>query len=239
MDDYKIKLEVFEGPMALLMHLIETAELDIHDIPIAKVTEQYMLYLKALEEFNIEIASEFLVMAASLLQIKSRLLLPRPEHIADNSEEESDPRQELIERLLEYRKFKQLASILDGMGSQRQRYYTRLPQEITERVLLPSGLTIHDLISALASLLTDEKVNFALVEHDEVSVQDKMNDIISLLIKHNGQLKFTETIIRSGTRSEMIASFLAILELMKLRRIAITQQMQFGPIYLMLREEYT
>lgn len=239
MDEYKIKLEIFEGPMALLMHLIEKDELDIHDIPIAKVTEQYLSYLKALEEFNIDIASEFLVMAASLLQIKSRLLLPRPEHVADGFEEVGDPRKELIERLLEYRKFKQLASILEEMGSQRQRYYTRLPQEFAEQVLLPSGLTLNDLLSALASLMAEEEVNYALVEHEEVSVQDKMNDIITMLTKHNGRMKFSDTIIRSGSRPEMIAAFLAILELIKLRRIAIVQQVQFGSIFLMLREEYT
>ena len=111
MPDYRIKLEIFEGPMDLLMHLIEKNQIDIYDIPIAVVTEQYLTYLKALEEFNIDIASGFLLMAATLLQIKSRMLLPpRPSQIAELTEEE-DPRQELVDRLIEYRKFKDLSIV--------------------------------------------------------------------------------------------------------------------------------
>lgn len=237
MDEYKIKLETFEGPMALLMHLIEKDELDINDIPIAKVTEQYLAYLKALEEFNVDIASEFVLMAATLLQIKSRLLLPRPDLADDNLDEFSDPREDLIQRLLEYRKFKQLAGILEMMGIKRQRYYSRLPYEFVEQVLLPSGLTMNDLLSALASLLSSEAVNYALVDHEEISVQDKINDIMGWLLQHNGKLEFMQTLRRSGSRPEMIAGFLAILELIKLRRIAIEQKERFGPIYLMLRGE--
>lgn len=238
MDEYKIKLEVFEGPMALLMHLIEKNEIDIHDIPIAKVTEQYLAYLKALEEFDIDIASEFLVMAATLVQIKSRLLLPRPEYISESEEESVDPRQELVERLLEYRKFKQLAMILEEMSGRRQRYYTRPPQEFEEQVLLPSGLTVNDLLKALMALLTDEEVNYAVVEYEEVSIQDKMTEILNLLADNNGKLEFTGTITKSGSRHEKIAAFLAMLELIKLRRIVVEQHIRFGPIYLMLKKEY-
>ena len=112
MDEYKVKVEAFEGPMALLMHLIEKNQLDIYDIPIAMVSEQYLLYIRAMEEFNIDVASEFLVMAATLLQIKSRMLLPKPPPLEELIEE-IDPRQELVERLLEYRKFKYATGLME------------------------------------------------------------------------------------------------------------------------------
>jgi segregation and condensation protein A len=151
MSEYKIKLKVFEGPMALLLHLIEKDKLDIYDIPIAAVTEQYMAYLKALEEFNIEVASEFLVMAATLLQIKSRMLLPKPPKPNDMAEEE-DPRQELVARLIEYRRFKEMSHTLETMLDERQRYFTRLPMEFQKQVTLPEGLTIDHLLRAIAAV---------------------------------------------------------------------------------------
>ena len=114
MQDYKIKLDAFEGPMDLLMHLIEKNKIDIYDIPIAELTQQYMDYLDASREFNIEIASEFLVMAATLLQIKSRMMLPKPPK--EELEDEEDPRLELVQRILEYRRFKQVSSVLSTMA---------------------------------------------------------------------------------------------------------------------------
>lgn len=236
MDEYKIKLEIFEGPMALLMHLIEKDELDINDIPIAKVTEQYLSYLKAMEAFNIDIASEFLLMAATLLQIKSRLLLPRQEQPDKDEEEIGDPRQELVQRLLEYRKFKQLASILETMNVRQQRHFTRQPQHFDDQVLPPSGLTIEDLLSAVALLLTSDEVNYALVDHEECSIQDKINDILELLVLHR-KLEFSQAIRRSGSRAEVIATFLAVLELIKQKKITLQQFEMFGPIYLSLRGE--
>lgn len=237
MSEYKIKLEVFEGPMALLMHLIEKDQLDIYDIPVARVTEQYLAYLKALKEYNIDIASEFLVMAATLLQIKSRMLLPKPVQAAETSvEEEIDPRQELVERLLEYRKFKQMAKIFDNMAQQREHYFTRTPQQFPTQLSLPEGLTVDILLRAFAAIWESAVNDFALIDREEISVQDKMQDIIRLLYQHKGRLEFSQTVIRTGTRSEVVAAFLALLELIRLKRVTVCQEKSFAPIYLILLE---
>lgn len=238
MPDYQIKLEVFEGPMALLMHLIEKNKLDIYDIPIAEITAQYLAYLEALSEFNIEIASEFVVMAAALLHIKSRMLLPRPASDEPQLEDnELDPRQELVDRLLEYRKFKQLSEVLSTMAEQRARFVTRLPQDFSIRQLPPSGLTLDKLLMAFAAVWESAIDDYTLVSREQISVQDKLQDIMALLHKHNGRLEFKAVLTRGGTRTEIVAGFLALLELIKLNRIVIQQEQSFAPIYIMLREE--
>lgn len=236
MSDYKIKLEIFEGPMALLMHLIEKNQLDIYDIPIAMVTEQYLEYLQALEEFNIDIASDFLVMAATLLQIKSRMLLPKLPKIIEEIDDEGDPRQELVDRLLEYRKFKEVSNVMETMMRQRDQLFTRLPQEFDVELPLPTGLSIDDLFAAFAAVWESSIDEYEVVAREEFSVQDKIHDIIHLLYKHKGTLEFSQAVIRRGTRSEVIATFLALLELIKMQRVTISQQVRFGPIYITMRE---
>lgn len=236
MPDYKIKLEVFEGPLDLLMHLIEKHQVDIYDIPIAVITEQYLCYLKQLEEFNVEIASSFLVMAATLLQIKSRMLLPKPPKPLELAEEEEDPRQELVDKLLEYRKFKQAASLFEDLARQRDQIFTRLPQQFPAAFSLPEGLQLDDLLRAFAAVWESSGDDFALVAREEISIQDKMYDIIHVLRQKGGRTEFGHTIIRTGTKNEVIAAFLALLELIRLSRVVIKQEAPFAPIYLMLRE---
>ncbi|GBG54993.1 segregation and condensation protein A [Sporomusaceae bacterium FL31] len=237
MSGYKIKLEVFEGPMALLMHLIEKNQLDIYDIPIADITEQYLNYLKALKEFNVEIASEFLVMAATLVQIKSRMLLPRTIPVQETEEYDLDPRQELVDRLIEYRKFKQLSDLLSSMAEQRAQFVTRAPQQFANKFLLPEGLSIDKLLLAFAAVWESTIDDYALVAREEISIQDKIQDILHLLYKHKGRIEFSAILTRSGTRSEVVAAFLALLELIKMSRVFIQQDKSFSPIYIMLRGE--
>lgn len=238
MSEYKIKTEVFEGPVALLLHLIEKDQIDIYDIPIATVTEQYLAYLRALEQFNIEIASEFLVMAATLLQIKSRMLLPKPPKEVAADEELIDPRQELVDRLLEYKKFKQAAVVLSEMAEVRGRFFTRSKQEFAKDIPLPEGLVIDDLLMAFMAVWESQirDNDYSFVAREEVTIQDKMHDIINLLRSHASKLNFVDTIIRSGGKSELVASFLALLELIRLRRVAIIQEGTFGSIFITLRE---
>lgn len=232
---YKIKLETFEGPLALLMHLIDKNQIDIYDIPIAVVTEQYLAYIRAMEVFNIELASEFLVMAATLLQIKSRMLLPKPP-AAEEAAEETDPRQELVQRLLEYRRFKQAAAELEEMLREREKFVARPPGHFATRIVLPEGLRLDDLIEAFAAVWESAVDEFAFIAREEISVQDKMQDILLLLRKQGGRLEFAQTLIRSGSRTELVTAFLALLELIRLRRITISQERSFGPIYLSLGE---
>lgn len=234
--EYKIRLETFEGPLALLMHLIDKNQIDIYDIPIAVVSEQYLGYIRAMEEFNIDVASEFLVMAATLLQIKSRMLLPKPPAVQDAAEEE-DPRQELVQRLLEYRRFKQAAAALEEMLRQREKLIARPPGYFATKIILPDGLRIDDLIEAFAAVWESAVEEFAFIAREEISIQDKMQDILHLLRKHDGRLEFSQTIIRSGSRTELVTSFMALLELIRLRRIGIRQECSFGPIYLNLLTE--
>ncbi len=233
---YQIQLAAFEGPLALLLHLIEKSQVDIYDIPIAELTEQYLTYLAAMEEFNIDVASDFLVMAATLLQIKSRLLLPKPPQALPDEGEEEDPRQELVNRLLEYRKFKQMAEHLAELSEQRDLYMTRTPQVITPVLSLPVGITVDLLTKAFLAVWESGLEEYSIVNREEISIQDKIHDILQLLHKYNGKLEFSETIIRSGTKSEVIASFLALLELIKLQRVTVQQKGNFAAIYILLKE---
>lgn len=235
MAEYTIKIEAFEGPMDLLMHLIEKNKLDIYDIPIAMITEQYIGYLNSLRDFNMEIASEFLVMAATLLQIKSRMLLPKRPAVIEA--EEADPRQELVNRLIEYKKFKEAAGSLQVMLSERGQYYTRIPQEFAVQYVLPTDLQLDTLIAAFAAVWESQELETALITPEEISVRDKMQDILHLLLQQGGRLEFKQALIRSRSRSELIAAFLAMLELIRLRRIAVEQHQPFADIFLVLKPD--
>ena len=237
MQEYKIKLDSFEGPMDLLMHLIEKNKIDIYDIPIALLTQQYMEYLDASREFNIEIASEFLVMAATLLQIKSRMMLPKPPK--EEAEEGVDPRQELVERILEYRRFQQVSTVLSSMVQSEGRYVARKPTEMAERHLPPESIPIRLLIEAFQTALdvkAELSIPDALIQPETYHVRDKMEDILFMLARAEGKLLFSET-FRSGTRSELIVTFLALLELMKRRLVTVRQNRPFSEIFIVARED--
>ncbi len=233
---YKIQLPAFEGPLDLLLHLIEKSKIDIYDIPIAELTEQYLVYLAAMEEFNIDVASDFLVMAATLLQIKSRLLLPKAPKVIAEEETELDPRHELVNRLLEYRKFKQMAEKFAALAGEREHYFTRSPQLIASSLPLPEGITLDMLTKAFLAVWESGLEEYSIVNREEISIQDKIHDIIHLLHKYDGRLEFSQTIIRSGTKREVIAAFLALLELIKLQRVTVRQKTNFSTIYIMLKE---
>ena len=237
MEDYKIKIDAFEGPMDLLMHLIEKNKIDIYDIPIAELTRQYLDYLDKFREFNIEIASSFLVMAATLLQIKSRMMLPKAPK--EEGAPEEDPRLELVQRILEYRKFKQVSQVLGDMAGVQERFVAREPMELPVHHLPPGNLSLRQLVEAFHTVLTVKEelsIPKALVEPEEYSIKDKMENIILLLGRSRGKLLFSEA-FRSGTRSELIVTFLALLELMKLRAVTVKQQRSFAEIYICVREE--
>lgn len=236
MNEYTIRLEKFEGPLDLLLHLIEKNQLDIYDIPITLVTEQYLNYIQTMQEFSIDVASEFLVMAATLLQIKSRLLLPRPPLPEVDEGELVDPRQQLVERLIEYRKYKEIARFLEAVRSERERYFNREPMPLAVETPLPTGLPLDDLILAFASVWEQNAEEFALVAHDEISIQDKINDILLLLSRTPGKLEFRQAVIRNRSRTEVVTTFIALLELVRTKQIIVSQDSPFGPIYLQLRD---
>ena len=222
--------------MELLMHLIEKNKIDIYDIPIAELTEQYIEYLDQFREFNLEIASEFLLMAATLLQIKSRMMLPKPPKVKEEQEYE-DPRQELIQRILEYKRYKEVSNVLGDMQAKQERYFTRQPMELPLHHLPPDNLSMMDLLSAFNNVLAmhqELKIPDALVEPEEFTVPEKMELLLSLLNRHNGKMAFEEA-FTSGNRSELITTFLAMLELIKIKSIKVWQEDKFSAIYISIR----
>lgn len=236
MAEYKIKLDTFEGPMDLLMHLIEKNKINIYDIPIAEITEQYLKYLEQFKEFNIEIASEFLVMAATLLQIKSRILLPKQKkNDTEVEDSEVDPRQELVERLLEYRRFKEVCEVLDKMASDQSKMFFREPTNLLTNYLPLEGLEIGLLVDAFHAVLEASSNTTTLVSREEFNIQDKMMDIMYLLHKNKHSIFFTDAFTRAGTKAELVVTFLALLELIKLKRVFIEQNYSFAPIMIKQR----
>lgn len=235
-------MQAFEGPLDLLLHLIEKAELDIQDIPIAEITAQYLSYVDAMQELQLDMASEFLVMASTLLAIKSKMLLPRPvDLMLDSSceweEEEEDPRMALMERLMEYKKYKELAEELKQREEGRSQIYTRPPDSLA--AFLPEedpnpveGVTLYDLLDAFTRALAKvaEEEPQAAIQRDEISVKERMNEIREELKGSKGQLLFSCLLSRYRSRSEIIVTFLAILELMKSGMVRCVQEQLFTDI---------
>mgnify|MGYP003514343875 FL=1 len=237
MPNYNIKIQDFEGPLDLLMHLIEKDKVDIYDIPIVDIAEQYITYLNAMKEFDMDVASDFLVMAATLLQIKSRMLLPKPP--VESEEEQEDPRQMLVDMLVEYRKIRIQAKMLTESLATALGYHQRKPMQFPDIRKKIKPLTFEDLLESLNGLLTRQDHEPALIERQRFNVQDKMKNIIDLLEENNHSLEFSALITNNVSRSEIIASFLAILELMRLNRITISQARPFSTIFIFLREDMT
>lgn len=225
---YRIKLEVFEGPFDLLLYLIRKEELDIYDIPISQITKQYSEYIELMRILDLDIAGEFLVMATTLMHIKSRMLLPE-EELAEEEEEE-DPREALMQQLLEYRKYKEAASILEQRELQQQDILTRPGMDEEAEVLL--DVNLFDLIDALSRVLERLKEEpVREIVQDETTVREKIKFIVSILMKEKC-LNFTRLFARCKSRSEAIVTFLALLELIKLQEVRVKQRSQFGDIYL-------
>ena len=233
MANLSIKVSDFEGPLDLLMHLIERDKIDIYDIPIVSITEQYISYLREMSEFDMEVASEFLVMAATLLQIKSRMLLPK--EMAAGEEEEADPRQMLVEMLVEYRKIKKSAAALLEMKATAGKCFVRRPHfEGCVQRNLPN-YHIRDLLLALAGIVNDEEKPTAFIEPQAFSVQEKMTDILERLKSVSSGFRLSD-LFSVGSRGEKVASFLGVLELLKIGAITISQSEQFAPIYIFAKQ---
>ncbi|HEX3030807.1 MAG TPA: segregation/condensation protein A [Bacillota bacterium] len=242
---YQIRLEAFEGPFDLLFHLIEKNEIDIYDIPIAEVTEQYLEYLDQMQKLDLDIASEFLVMAATLLSIKARMLLPKPPREEPEGEEGVDPRDELVERLLEYKKFKEVAEFLKEKETFQGKVYTRSnDEEMYASLFSPDnpleGIDLKDLLGALQEVLNrvEEDLTPAEIPREEFSIRDKMREIARRLVFNPNGIPFSQLFARKHiTRVEVVVTFLALLELIKLKKVAIHQSRVFGDITVYGRRE--
>ena len=218
--------------MELLLHLIQVNKIDIYDIPIAALTEQYMAYLAEMRRFDIEVASEFLVMAATLLLIKSRMLLPKTPKETEE-DEETDPREELVRRIVEYQRYKKVSLEMAERAEEESRFVGRAPAELPVRLAPPQGLSVNDLWEAFRRVLEVKReltIPEAIVAHEEYRVEDQMQMIVErLLASEDGATDF-EDLFLTGTRDELVATFLALLELIRRRIIVVRQPMLFGPI---------
>jgi len=230
-----IKLERFEGPLDLLLHLIKRDEIDIYDIPIAHITEQYLAYLQLMRALDLEVAGEFLVMAATLMRIKSKMLLPLPPK--DEEDEEGDPRDELVQRLVEYRQFKEAASTLKLHEDERRLLFERgmVPGEDEAGPLPLAPATLFDLLDALHRVMsrTQEPAVYE-VRAEAYDVDDKM-DLIRGLIGRERSVSFFHLLERCHARAEMIVTFIALLELIKLGFVTILQPERFGDVTIVAR----
>jgi segregation and condensation protein A len=228
----RIQLPVFEGPLDLLLYLIRRDRIDIHDIPIAPITRQYMEYLELMRELNLDVAGEFMVMAATLIHIKSKMLVPvDPTEAA--GEEPEDPREALVQRLLEFQRYKEAAGMLYERGQIRAATWTRsdtvLPAlDDSGEEMLEAGL--FDLISAFKELLDRRKTLLAHeVEGDGKSVEQRMEEILGLL-REGQSVDFLDLFAGEHTKTDMIVTFLALLELIRLKTVKVYQRGNFGPI---------
>ena len=229
---YKIKLEMFEGPLDLLLYLVKKDHLNIYDIPIAKVTEQYLQYLNLMQLLDLNIAGEFLVMAATLMQIKSKMLLPAEE--GQTEEEQEDPRAELVKRLLEYEKFKQIAQTLRQKETDQREVFKRPKVELDKETFSEKEVyfeaSIFDLINAFSQALKDvPKEVFYEVIKDEFTIEEKIHQILHHLLEVE-YIKLSDLFNKAKNKLEIIVTFLAILELVRMKEIVARQSEMFQDI---------
>lgn len=236
---YKVKLEAFEGPLDLLLHLINRLEIDIYDIPMAELTNQYIEHLHAMRVLQLDELSEYLVLAATLLEIKSKMLLPVHEGEAlDESsdfEMEDDPRDELVARLIEYKKYKEAAISLKESAEERSVHFTKLPEDLSQygELAVPETedkLNVFDLIGAFQKMLERKKLRAPLtanIMRAEISVSEKMDHIMIILERQGGSCEF-DSLFEEGDIEGLVVTFLSILELMKRSDIVVLQDSNFG-----------
>lgn len=240
--ELSVHLDAFDGPLDLLLHLIDKNKVSIYDIPIAVITDQYLDYIDSMRQADLDVMSEFLVMAATLLDIKSRMLLPREE---DENGEEIDPRSELVERLLEYKMYRCVSEELADMQKEAAPLYFHdpdIPKEVksyeepVDVHKLLNGLTLDDLSKVFESVLRQKenrvdpiRSTFGKIEKEEVSLEDKMKELTDYAKSHK-KFSFRQLLTRQSSRVQVIVTFLSILELMKTGQITIRQEEAFGEI---------
>ena len=233
-----IKLKDFEGPLDLLLHLVSKYQMDIYDVPITEVIEQYLAYVSTLQAMRLEVAGEYMVMASQLMLIKSRKLLPK---VAEVTDLEDDLEQDLLSQIEEYRKFKLLGEQLEVKHQERAQYYSKAPTElIYEDAELVHDKTTIDLFLAFSTLLTKKKEEFSqnhtTILRDEYKIEDMMVIVREALVEGQ-QLRLQDLFKETKDLQEVITLFLATLELIKTQEILLIQEESFGDIYLMKKKE--
>lgn len=238
MTDYRVDLDIFAGPMDLLLYLVRKEEVDIYDIPIARITDQYIRYIEMLKSLDIDLAGDFLVMAATLMQIKSAMLLPRAEPELMSEEDFSDPRAELIRQLLEYKKFKDAANLLNAAGDEHRQRFAR-PDSIINKLNGPSEpeidierISIWDLLEAFDSVCKATGVTIDIRRITDDTPIDLYQIEILHRLQSEGQLTFEQIFERGGGRLVMVGLFLGLLELVRAKLVSAEQPASSSVIYL-------
>ncbi|MDF2607496.1 MAG: scpA [Bacillales bacterium] len=243
MEEYKVKVEAFEGPLDLLLHLVQKMEIDIYDIPVSEITEQYLFYVNTMQELELNVASEYLVMAATLIAMKSKTLLPVHEELLDTDEyvEEDDPREALIMQLVEYKKYKEISSTLKEKEIEQSFVYTKPASDITDyapkNLTIPSDLniTFYDLLGAFQKVVIRKKFSSPLqtkIMRQEITLEERMEEILELVQSKGDNVDFTE-LFEFQSKGHLVVTFLAVLELIKLKKISVFQDNNFTSIYIM------
>ena len=237
MTDYKVKFDVFEGPLDLLLYLIKKEEVDIYEVNLTQLATQFLEYIEMMRLLDLEIAGEFLVMASTLMYIKSRELLPKDQQVQVEGEEEGeDPRWELIRQLVEYKKFKDAAAQLQRLETEQENIFPRMPCkpefDDTPGVVKPN-VSIFDLINAVSSILKrfGERDQAREIFEDKWTVSEKIEQIM-VTITQRKQVKFSELFTEVANRTEVVVTFLALLELIRLKQLLVVQDDAFGDIEL-------
>lgn len=232
--EYEVKIDNFEGPLDLLLHLIKESKVDIWEISIADIAEEYLAYIQRMEKLNLDIASEYLVMASELIEMKSRMLLPRQEKEV-GEEEEEDPKERLIRRLVEYQKYKEVTKNFKELESLRQEFYTKAPDNLKEYVeegVVPSSdVTLEDLMLAFQKFLNRKELEKPLqttVTKKEITVEERGKSIRDILTKRK-RVDFFE-LFEVVTKEYIVVTFLAILEMAKKQELLIKQESDFSQI---------
>lgn len=238
-DKYVVTIDNFDGPLDLLLHLIKEQDIDIYDIKIEDITKQYLDYIRHMKELNLEIASEYLVMASELIEMKSKMLLPKKKEKEDDDYEE-DPRELLIERLLAYKRYKEVTSEFKDLELTRKMVFTREPDNLNRYVKEDENseeLGVADLIDAFNNLLKRKELDRPIatkITKKEISVTEKVNKIKNIL-RNKKKINF-EDIFEVSTKEEVIISFLSVLEMVKKDEILLTQEGNFKNIVISLKE---
>lgn len=238
--DYSIKINEFEGPLDLLLHLIKQQGIDIYDIEISEITKQYLDYINKMEELNINVASSYIVMAAELMEIKSKSLLPKKEDEVTEEDEEIISKENLINKLIEYKKYKEMAPSFKELEANRQNIYIKSPEKLNQYLdetnLKNDDLTVDDLVSAFKKFLERknyEKPITTKITNKEYSVKKRKNDIKNIL-KTKKKVLFTDLFEENNT-SFIIVTFLSILEMTKEKEVVIKQDTNFSNITIELK----
>ena len=230
-EELKLVLGEFAGPLDLLLYLIRQEQVSIYDIPVARITHEYLRYLRLMQETDIAVASDFLVMAATLIEIKSRMLLPPDPSGASgaNPEDQADPRRELIERLLEHQKYKAAAQMLWSRATVEQATFTRAPLE-TDKQNPEIAAAVFDLLKVFQEILARRKQEALLeIERDEVTMTEMFERLRNMILS-TGELDLRVFFERARDRRELVLAFLAVLELVRTTEITLVQRVTFGSI---------